>query len=176
MVKLVVSFERSWKPKASENAQPPPVPSDITLLEAQQQTAPRRLRFLERSGLWGVPPMYHLNYSKLDRQGMRAVLSRSYDPDSPDAATDICRRRQESIRKRVVAQNGVWVGAFLSTALVHYSMRQYDYKSKLIALPFIAYGGSWLGRWIAGGLTGRWKEWGRDRALGELPARVIYSA
>ncbi|KAL8443370.1 hypothetical protein Emed_006894 [Eimeria media] len=129
------------------------VPSDITLLEAQQQTAPRRLRFLERCGLMGIPPMYHSNYSKLDRVGMRAVLSRSYDPDTPDAATDICRRRQESIRKRVVAQNGVWVGAIGATALVHYSLRHYDYKTKLIALPFIAYGGSWLGRWIAGGMS-----------------------
>lgn len=152
------------------------VPSDITLLEAQQQTAPRRLRFLERCGLWGVPPTYHVNYTKLDKEGMRAVLSRAYDPVCPDAATDICRRRQESIRKRVVAQNGVWVGAAAATVIVHYSLRHYDYKTKLIALPFVAYGGSWLGRWVAGGLVGRWKEWGRDRALGDLPARVVYTA
>ncbi|XP_026190740.1 uncharacterized protein LOC34621425 [Cyclospora cayetanensis] len=152
------------------------VPSDITLLEAQQQTGPRRLRFLERCGLWSVPPMYHFAYTKLDRQGMRAVLTRAYDRECPDAATDICRRRQESIRKRVVAQNGVWAGALLATGVVHYSMRHYDYKAKLIALPFIAYGGSWIGRWVAGGLVGRWKEWGRDRALGELPARVVYNS
>lgn len=77
---------------------------------------------------------------------------------------------------QVVAQNGVWMGAAVATGIVHYSMRHYDYKAKLIALPFIAYGGSWLGRWLGGGLVGRWKEWGRDRALGELPARVVYSA
>ena len=77
------------------------VPSDITLLEQQQQTGVRRLKLLERLGLFFCPPMLHLHYSKLDKQGMRKILTREYNPSCTDTATDICRRRQESIRKRV---------------------------------------------------------------------------
>ena len=76
---------------------------------------------------------------------------------------------------QVVAQNGVWVGGLLSPLLIHFSLRHYDLKTKLIVLPFAAYGGSILGRCIAGGLVGRWSEWGRDRALGSIPAVVVYA-
>lgn len=182
------------------------VPSDVTLLEAQQQTGQRRLRFLERLGLFFTPPVLHVNYSKLDKHAMRAILTRSYDRPDPTAATDICRRRQESVRKRVgfffpeetasslrgeperglcvrrggvslqvVAQNGLWIGALGGGVSVHYTLRLYDYKSKLIALPFLVYAGACVGRVLASGLTGRWREWGRDRALGELPAAVLFA-
>ncbi|CBZ55432.1 conserved hypothetical protein [Neospora caninum Liverpool] len=150
------------------------VPSDISLLEEKQTVGRRRLTVLERLGLMTMAPMVHWNYTKNDKHDMRQVLQRQYDLSRSDPATDIVVRRQESIRKRVVAHNGVWAGVAVSTLLGHYSLRRYDYKTKLIVLPFLAYGGSWLGRFIANGLTGRWSEWGRDRALGALPPKAFF--
>ncbi|PHJ15698.1 integral membrane duf56 family protein [Cystoisospora suis] len=144
-----------------------------------------------------MPPMFHWNYTKIDKEDMRKILQRQYavthrgyqstsggalggkgggPQATADPATDIVSRRQESIRKRVVAHNGLWAGVVLSTLFCHMSIRHYDYKTKLILLPFTAYGGSWIGRWVGDGLTGRWSEWGRDRALGQLPARVYFQA
>ena len=37
-----------------------------------------------------------------------------------------------------------------------------------------AYAGSFAGRWVGDILTGRNKEFGRDRFLGEMPAKVYY--
>lgn len=96
------------------------VPSDISLLEEQQTVGKRRLRLLERLGLMLMPPMFHWNYTKIDKEDMRKILQRQYagthrgypsgggsgggsgGQGNADPATDIVLRRQESIRKRVL--------------------------------------------------------------------------
>ncbi|KAF8821268.1 putative integral membrane protein, DUF56 family protein [Cardiosporidium cionae] len=151
------------------------VPSDITLLEERYSKGPRALSLLERFGLLGMPPMWHIRRIRNDKHDYRHVLSRQYNSVPSDAVEEILLTRQLSIHKRVVAHNMLWVGTFSFGLASLYTMRYYDYKSKLIVVPFALYGGSWIGRWIGDMLTGRLREYGRDRFLGNLPSMSYYS-
>eukprot|EP00922_Rhytidocystis_sp_ex-Travisia-forbesii_P025188 GHVS01036986.1.p1 GENE.GHVS01036986.1~~GHVS01036986.1.p1 ORF type:complete len:159 (+),score=8.92 GHVS01036986.1:102-578(+) len=149
------------------------VPSDIALLENRFSVGPRNLSLFERIGLMTMAPMYHFNYTKNDKDDIRAVLSKQYDNSSQSDVVEILRCRQESLSKKARAHNGLWVGTTFATGMVWYSLRHYDYKAKLIVLPFVAYGGAWIGRVAANGITGRWSEYKRNKELGELPAKVF---
>ena len=56
------------------------------------------------------------------------------------------------------------------------SFRRYNYQARLVALPFIFYGGTFVGRMVGDMVTERNAEFGRDRYLGELPAKVYYTS
>eukprot|EP00918_Siedleckia_nematoides_P068581 GHVU01149430.1.p1 GENE.GHVU01149430.1~~GHVU01149430.1.p1 ORF type:complete len:165 (-),score=17.20 GHVU01149430.1:201-695(-) len=150
------------------------VPSDVTVLEERLSTGKRPLTFLERTGLMLTPPMWHFRYTKNDKNDMRRILSKSYDVTSTDPVVGVLLARQKAVHRKVVATNGTFDGAVLSTGAVWYSLRHYDYKTKLIVLPFIAYGGSFLGRAFGDFTSGRWCEYARERILGELPAKQYY--
>merc|ERR1719237_1534562 len=122
------------------------VPSDITILESKHSIGRRRLGLLEQLGLLGMAPMLHLHYSKMDRGDMRAVLSKRYDPDDSRPVVGILRTRQEAVRKQAVAHNFMWSTAGTMTGLVWWSFRRYNYQSRLVALPFVFYGGTFVGR------------------------------
>jgi len=151
------------------------VPSDITLLEEKHQIGRRKLRILEWTGLLGTSPMFHLHFSKMDKGDKRSVLSRKYDPDDKSEIATILKKRQESVRKEVVSHNFMWGGAFGMSGLAWWSVRRYNYQSRLVALPFIFYGGTFVGRWVGDILTGRNAEFIRDRFLGQLPAKVYWA-
>lgn len=148
------------------------VPSDITILEEKNKHAKRRLRFFEKTGLLGMLPMWHLRYSKLDKEDKRAILRRKYDPMANNPVLNLLRMRQESVRKEVVAHNFVWGGMSLFAATTFWSLRRYNYQSKLIVMPFMAYAGVWVGKVVGDLVTGRSWEQQRDRFLGTLPAKV----
>merc|ERR550537_591556 len=122
-----------------------------------------------------APFMLHLQYSKMDKADKRAVLSKKYDPDDVSQEGVIVKKRQESIRKEVLATNLMWDTAFAMSGLTWWSFRRYNYQSRLIALPFIFYGGTFFGRIIGDVVTGRNSEYGRDRFLGQLPAKIYYT-
>merc|ERR1711964_556982 len=124
------------------------VPSDISILENKMAVGKRRVRLLESTGLMLTFPMLHIHYSKLDRADMKAVLSKKYDPEDKSEAAAVCRKRQEAIRKSVVSTNFMWGSAAASAGMVTRSFRRYNYQSRLICIPFIAYGMSFAGRWI----------------------------
>ena len=154
------------------------VPSDITLVEEQNKIGNRKLRFFEWTGLLGMAPMIHLHYSKLDKGDMRAVLQKKYDPESNKPAVDICRRRQESIRKNVIATNYMWGTSVGFAGMASWSLRRYKFMyfgAPLIVAPFFLYGGMWFGRVVGDIASGRNAEYGRDRFLGSLPGKVYYS-
>lgn len=148
------------------------VPSDITILEEKNKYGKRRLRFLETLGLVGMLPMWHLRYSKLDRDDKRAILRRKYDPMASNPVLTLLRIRQESVRKEVIAHNFVWGGMWSAVGMTWWSLRRYNYQSKLIILPFTAYAGVWVGKFVGDLVTGRWWEQERERVLGALPAKV----
>merc|ERR1719162_802079 len=120
--------------------------------------------------------MWHIHYSKMDRSDMRAVLSKKYDDENISAEAGICRTRQEAVRKQAVAHNFMWGTAGTMTGLVWWSFRRYNYQSRLVALPFIFYGGTFVGRVVGDVVTGRNAEFARDRFLASLPAKVYYDA
>merc|ERR1712241_1239112 len=107
---------------------------------------------------------------------MRAVLSRKYDPEDKSPAVQICRVRQEAVRKQAVAKNWMWATTFGMTGLTYWSFRRYNYQSRLVAVPFIFYGGTFVGRVVGDILTGRNAEFARDRFLASLPAKVYYAS
>merc|ERR1712014_53645 len=107
--------------------------------------------------------------------GKRAVLSRRYDPEDTSAAANILKKRQEAVRKEVVATNYMWGTAWTMTGLVWWSFRRYNYQSRLVALPFIFYGGTFVGRVVGDVITGRNGEFARDKFLASLPAKVYYA-
>jgi len=148
------------------------VPSDITILEEKNKYAKRRLRLLERLGLMGMLPMLHLRYSKLDRCDKRDILRRKYDPMASSPVLTLLRMRQESVRKEVIAHNFVWAGMWSAVGMSWWSLRRYNYQSKLIVLPFMAYAGVWVGKVVGDLVTGRVWEQERERILGSLPAKV----
>merc|ERR1712014_472373 len=78
------------------------VPSDIAVCEQKCKIGERTLKLSEWTGLLGVPPMWHIRYSKLDRKDMRAILKNKFDPEDKRAAAEICMRRQDSVSKYVV--------------------------------------------------------------------------
>merc|ERR1712060_527660 len=120
--------------------------------------------------------MLHIHYSKMDRSDCRAVLSRRFDDEDKSEVVDICKRRQESVRKQVVSQNFEWGTAWGMPGAVWWSFRRYNYQSRLVALPFIFYGGTFVGRVLGDVFTGRNAEFARDRFLAALPAKVYYAA
>ncbi|CAE7762340.1 polr2a [Symbiodinium necroappetens] len=130
------------------------VPSDITIVEEKKTIGKRKLMPWERTGLLGMAPMLHLHYSKLDKGDKRKILSRKFDPDDASEANQICIRRQESVRKEVVATNFMWDTALTMAGLTWWSFRRYNYQSRLVALPFIFYGGTFVGRVIGDVVTG----------------------
>ncbi|KAF4678286.1 DnaJ (Hsp40), sub C, member 11 [Perkinsus chesapeaki] len=149
------------------------VPSDITIIEEKNKIAKRRIRTLEKTGLAMMLPVFHWRYSKLDKHDMYNILRRKFDPSASDPAIDICRRRQESVRRRVIAQNGLLPGLFLGFSLPWWSLRKYNYQSKLIALPFCAYLGAICGRIAGHGLSWRWVETDRQRMLAFRHASLV---
>ncbi|CAE8611303.1 unnamed protein product [Polarella glacialis] len=151
------------------------VPSDITIVEEKKSIGRRRLGVFEQLGLLGMAPMLHVHYSKLDNSDRRAVLSKKYDPDDKSEACLICKKRQESVRKEVVAHNFLWVGAGTMAGLTWWSFRRYNYQSRLVALPFIFYGGTFVGRIVGDIVTCRNGEFERDRFLASLPGKVFYA-
>mmetsp|Transcript_66073 Transcript_66073/g.213683 ORF Transcript_66073/g.213683 Transcript_66073/m.213683 type:complete len:161 (+) Transcript_66073:104-586(+) len=151
------------------------VPSDITIMEEKKSIGKRRLGLLEQTGLLFTAPMLHIHYSKMDRGDMRAVLSKKYDLEDTSAACNVCMVRQESVRKSVVATNFMWGTAGTMTGLCWWSFRRYNYQSRLVALPFIFYGGTFVGRALGDVITFRNAEFARDRFLGTLPAKVFLS-
>uniref|UniRef100_A0A7S1AQ62 Uncharacterized protein n=1 Tax=Noctiluca scintillans TaxID=2966 RepID=A0A7S1AQ62_NOCSC len=152
------------------------VPSDISILEEKHKIGTRRLGLLEKFGLMGFAPMLHLRYSKMDKYDMQAVLSKKYSPDDSSPVVDILKTRQESVRKQVVAKCFMWDTAALMTGLTWWSFRRYNYQSRLLALPFVFYGGTFVGRAIGDIVTGRNAEFVRDRFLGQLPAKVYFES
>lgn len=148
------------------------VPSDITVVEEKHKMCKRRLRLFEKIGLMGTLPMWHLRYSKLDKQDKRDILRRKFNPESSDPAVLLCVKRQEAVRKEVIAHNFVWAGMATFIGLSAWSLRRYAYQTKLIVLPFMAYAGVWVGKVVGDGLTGRWTETQRERFLGSLPAKM----
>merc|ERR1712194_793115 len=151
------------------------VPSDITILEEKNSVGKRSLGLFECTGLLFTAPMIHIHYSKLDRGDMRAVLSKRYDPEDISPVGNILRTRQESVRKQVVAKNFLWGGGGVCAGLAYWSFRRYNYQSRLIATPFIFYLGTFVGRAVGDICTCRNAEFGRDRFLGSLPAKVYYA-
>mmetsp|Transcript_9311 Transcript_9311/g.21386 ORF Transcript_9311/g.21386 Transcript_9311/m.21386 type:complete len:163 (+) Transcript_9311:86-574(+) len=151
------------------------VPSDITLLESKMAIGKRRLGIFEKFGLMGMAPVFHLHYSKMDKGDRRAVLSKRFDEEDASPQADIVRRRQESVRKEVVSTNFMWGTAWTMTGLTWWSFRRYNYQSRLVALPFIFYGGTFVGRVIGDIFTGRNAEFARDRFLASLPAKIYYA-
>jgi len=152
------------------------VPSDITLLEEKYAVGKRRLRFFERTGLLGIAPMWHIRYSKNSTSDLRDVLRKRYDKNATEPAVEVIKRRQESIRKQVVAHNGLWGGIGTFSGLALWSLRRYNWQTKSIVLPFIAYAGAWIGRLAGDLMTFRVCEFGEDRFLGSLPARQFYTS
>mmetsp|Transcript_60202 Transcript_60202/g.113622 ORF Transcript_60202/g.113622 Transcript_60202/m.113622 type:complete len:161 (-) Transcript_60202:68-550(-) len=151
------------------------VPSDITIMENKKTIGKRRLGILEMTGLLLTPPMLHLHYSKMDRSDMKAVLSKKYDEEDISDAGVICKKRQESVRKHVVATNYMWGTSGGIAFLVLWSFRRYDWKARAMAIPFLFYGGTFVGRALGDVITFRNAEYGRDRFLGQLPAKVYYT-
>merc|ERR1719329_2086998 len=151
------------------------VPSDITILESKMTVGSRRLRFGERLGLALMCPTLHLHYSKVDKADMRSVLSKKYDPEDKSENAVVCRKRQESIRKSVVSTNCMWATAGGAAGMVVWSFRRYNYQSRLVCVPFIFYGMTFVGRYLGDIATGRNAEYGRDRFLGSLPGKVYYN-
>eukprot|EP00933_Yihiella_yeosuensis_P046195 TRINITY_DN41690_c0_g1_i1.p1 TRINITY_DN41690_c0_g1~~TRINITY_DN41690_c0_g1_i1.p1 ORF type:complete len:185 (-),score=30.01 TRINITY_DN41690_c0_g1_i1:324-809(-) len=150
------------------------VPSDISLLEEKKTVGARSLGFLERLGLLGMAPMFHFHYSKIDRSDCRAVLSRKYNPDDNSEEGRLVTRRQEAIRKEVVAHNFLWAGGFSMAGATWWSFRRYNYQSRLVALPFIFYAGTFVGRAVGDVVTGRNAEFARDKFLASLPGKIYY--
>jgi hypothetical protein len=120
----------------------------------------------------GMLPVWHLRYSKMDPTDKREILRRKYDPMASSPTLTLLRLRQESVRKEVVAHNFVWAGMWSAIGASWWSLRRYNYQSKLIVLPFMAYAGVWVGKTVGDYVTGRWWEQERERALGQLPAKV----
>jgi len=152
------------------------VPSDITILENKMAVGRRRIRLFESTGLLLTFPMLHIHYSKLDRADMKAVLAKKYDPEDKSEAATVCKKRQEAIRKSVVSTNYMWGTAGLGAGLATWSFRRYNYQSRLITLPFLFYGMTFVGRYLGDIMTGRNAEFGRDRFLGSLPGKTYYNA
>jgi hypothetical protein len=150
------------------------VPSDITLLEEKLKVGRRRLTFLENLGLFGMSPVFHIHYSKMDKGDRHAVLSKRYG-DDPSEANQLVKKRQAAISKECVAHNFLWAGGWAFAGASWWSFRRYNYQSRLLALPFMFYAGTFAGRVVGDIVTFRNAEFARDRFLGSLPAKVYYA-
>merc|ERR1711879_579051 len=134
-----------------------------------------KLGLLEQTGLLFTSPMLHIHYSKMDRGDMRAVLQKQYDPEDNSPANNVVMVRQEAVRKQVVSKNFLWGGGATFAGLAYWSFRRYNYQSRLLATPFLFYLGTFYGRAVGDIVTGRNAEFGRDRFLASLPAKVYLS-
>jgi len=152
------------------------VPSDITVMENKFSVGTRKLSWLESFGLMGMSPMFHLHYSKMDPSDMRAVLSKAYDAGDVSPAVTLLRTRQDAVSRQAVAHNFMWGVSGAMSGLVWWSFRRYNYQSRLVALPFVFYGGTFVGRVVGDVVTGRNTEFARDRFLASLPAKVYYTS
>merc|ERR1712098_589824 len=148
------------------------VPSDVTILEKKMRIGTRRMSWMESVGLMTMLPTWHIRYSKMDKKDMRQVLRNKFDPNASDAATALCVARQNAVSRSAKAHTFMWLGVGTFVALPWWSLRRYNYQSKLIVLPFMAYGGSWVGRIVGDGISGVWQQFGRDKILGDLPAKA----
>ncbi|CDR93942.1 hypothetical protein, conserved [Babesia bigemina] len=147
---------------ASKNSPPVLVPSDVTICEGLYATGSRQLSFSERLGLLLTPNPIRFTFTKNGRTELQAVLTKSYG-DNDDTITQILRARQESIIYNFAGTVGL-------SLLSLYSLRYHSIKTKVLVVPFAAYGGSLIGRAFGDAYVGRWSEYGRDRALGDLPS------
>jgi len=152
------------------------VPSDITLVENKMRVGRRRLGPLEWTGLMLTPPMLHIHYSKLDRGDMRAILTKKYDPEDTSPMKQLVESRQDSLSKHVVSTNFMWAGGAGFAGAVMWSFRRYNYQSRLLAMPFFFYFGTFAGRMVGDMCSFRNAEFARDRFLGSLPAKVYMTA
>merc|ERR1719230_2111576 len=148
------------------------MPSDIAICEEKCSIGKRKLSLLEWTGLFCKPWMLHMHYSKLDQTDMRAILKKKYDPEDKKPEAHVCMRRQEAVSRYVQSYNYMWGTAWTMTGLTWWSFRRYNYQSRLIALPFVFYGGTFVGRILGDICTGRNAEYARDRFLASLPAKV----
>merc|ERR1719231_1993126 len=57
---------------------------------------------------------------------MKAALTKKYDAEDRSEAAAVCRKRQEAIRKSVLANNFMWGGAGLGAGMVMWSFRRYN--------------------------------------------------
>jgi len=151
------------------------VPSDITVLEDKTKVGRRNMGLLERIGLMLTFPVYHANYTKLDKGEIKSVLTKKYDKNIRSEANEICMARQAAVSRQVKAHIGWWAGGVGSGLGVFWSFRKYNYQSKLICIPFLAYAGAVVGREVGNILAGRNQEFYRDRFLGQLPAKCYYA-
>eukprot|EP01066_Platyproteum_vivax_P009170 Platyproteum_vivax@DN4009_c0_g1_i3.p1 len=150
------------------------VPSDVAIAEEKTSTGERRLSILERLGLAGMGPTFHIGgYSKLDKGDLRRILTKDYSKSTAPVA-EVLQRRQKAVSKQVVAHNGVWWGYGLGVFICLFSLRHYDYKTKCILFTAGAYGGSLAGRALFNMLTNWNGLYARDRFLGSLPAKTFY--
>ncbi|KAK1443869.1 hypothetical protein BgAZ_207450 [Babesia gibsoni] len=154
---------------AVDTTPPVLVPSDITICEELYATESRALTFGERLGLILTPNPIRFSYTKNGRSELRAVLQKGYG-DNDDTVTNILRARQESISKQVRARAYNFVGTVGLSLLTLYSLRFHSIKTKVIVMPFATYAGSLIGRTFGDAYVGRWSEYGRNRALGDLPS------
>eukprot|EP00933_Yihiella_yeosuensis_P000801 TRINITY_DN10123_c0_g3_i1.p1 TRINITY_DN10123_c0_g3~~TRINITY_DN10123_c0_g3_i1.p1 ORF type:complete len:159 (+),score=20.69 TRINITY_DN10123_c0_g3_i1:171-647(+) len=152
------------------------VPSDITLLEEKKSIGARKMSWLESIGLLGMSPTIHIHYSKLDKADRRAILTKKYDEDDKSEAGQIVKRRQAAVSKEVVSHNFLWLTSGAMTGACWWSFRRYNYQSRLVALPFIFYAGTFVGRAVGDIVTGRNGQYARDSFLGSLPGKVYYTA
>ncbi|CTQ41002.1 hypothetical protein BMR1_03g02015 [Babesia microti strain RI] len=163
------------------------VPSPVTVSEAKYTIGTRKLTILEKLGLLTIPNRIQFRYIRNTAQDIRNVLSKEY-PEIPvskthapspaargsfdQAVVDVLRARQESIRKEVVARNGLTASVILGFTASGLATRHYDLKTKLIVVPVVTYMASWVGRAAGDLFAGRWSENARDRFLGSLPAYI----
>ena len=149
-------------------------PSDVTTKENKFKIAERSLGFFECIGLLGISPMLHIHYSKMSQKSMRAVVNQHYPAEVISNDLDICLKHQESVHKFVVSNNYMWGMAFTMTGFTWCSLRRYNYQSRLIALPFVFYGGTFVGRMVGDIMTDRKTESDHDGFLDQVPAKKYY--
>ncbi|KAK1937664.1 hypothetical protein X943_003750 [Babesia divergens] len=154
---------------SSDSTPPVLVPSDVTICEHLYATGTRRLTFGERVGLLLTPSPIRFTYTKNGPAELRAVLRKDYG-ENDDTITAILRARQESISKQVRSRAFNFAGTVGLGFLSLYALRFHSIKTKAIVFPFATYAGSLLGRGFGDLYVGRWGEYGRNRALGELPS------
>ncbi|GFE55032.1 integral membrane DUF56 family protein [Babesia ovis] len=146
------------------------VPSDVTICERMYATGSRPLTLMEKLGLLLTPNPWRFTFSRNGRRELEDILTKSYG-DNDDTITQILRTRQESVRKQVCARPFNFMGTVGLGALTLYSLRFHSVKTKVLIVPFATYAGSLLGRAFGDLYTGRWEEYGRERALGDLPGK-----
>lgn len=148
------------------------VPSDVTVMENKYRVGRKALGWFERIGVYTMAPVYHNNYTKMSGDDMRAVLQRKFDKTSNTPEVELCIARQQAVSRQARSHVGFWAGAGAFGGLSFWSLRKYDWKTRLSFVPLMAYVGCCVGRVFGDIVTGRTGETYRDRQLAELPAKV----